>query len=701
VVRRVGPWSSAGAPQREAMPTEEPEPPDEAPSPGAVDGSPPGPTNGARRFRLACLAGGLVGLLPHLALLTGGGFSERNLLGGFYDAQAHSLLDLRWDVPAEALSVEAFVVHGKAYTYFGPTPALLRLPVAALTDRFDGRLTAASLLLAAIVTVVALADLAWRVRRLVAGERPAGGGELLGFAAFSFLLAAGSSLLFLSSAPVVYHEAIAWGVALALGADAALLAYLARRRPSALAAASVLATLAVLARPSVGLGPVLALGFLLAADLLGVVRAGRGSARPHPLGPLAVAAVVPVVLYAAVNLAKFDSVFGVPWRAQALSQFDPARQAFLRDSGGSLFGPEYAPTTLLQYVRPDALSLNRSFPWLDFPGPADRLFDVPFDVIDRCSSLVVTMPWLVLLAVAGTVALVARRSPGARRAAAALWAPGLGALAATPVTVGIAYIASRYLADFVPLLVLPALAGLALLLDRPGPGRRRVLVLGAIVATAVAVPVNAALALQYQGLYGPATREEQRARLVRWQTRADELLPGDQSPTVFRVGRDEPLPTGGRAGELLVVGSCAALYQHDGAAWRPVEQTEEAGRLRVRTRLGAPGRGAAAELLAGGNGGDRRSLTIEIREDGRAVFVLRIGDRTKRGAPVEVPSGDDVVDAVFDRRLNSVAVWVDDRVVVGDTFYGAPDDELRVASSWPAPVTRLPYDAPACQGLGD
>jgi hypothetical protein len=179
---------------------------------------------------LACLAGGLVGLLPHLALLTGGGFSERNLLGGFYDAQAHSLLDLRWDVPAEALSVEAFVVHGKAYTYFGPTPALLRLPVAALTDRFDGRLTAASLLLAAIVTVVALADLAWRVRRLVAGERPAGGGELLGFAAFSFLLAAGSSLLFLSSAPVVYHEAIAWGVALALGADAALLAYLARRR---------------------------------------------------------------------------------------------------------------------------------------------------------------------------------------------------------------------------------------------------------------------------------------------------------------------------------------------------------------------------------------------------------------------------------------------------------------------------------------
>jgi hypothetical protein len=60
-----------------------------------------------------------------------------------------------------------------------------------------------------------------------------------------------------------------------------------------------------------------------------------------------------------------------------------------------------------------------------------------------------------------------------------------------------------------------------------------------------------------------------------------------------------------------------------------------------------------------------------------------------------------VVDAVFDRRLNSVAVWVDDRVVVGDTFYGAPDDELRVASSWPAPVTRLPYDAPACQGLGD
>ena len=66
-----------------------------------------------------------------------------------------------------------------------------------------------------------------------------------------------------------------------------------------------------------------------------------------------------------------------------------------------------------------------------------------------------------------------------------------------------------------------------------------------------------------------------------------------------------------------------------------------------------------------------------------------------------VPTGNEVVDAVFDRRLHGVAVWVDDRVVVGETFYGALDDDLRVSPSWPAPVTRLPIDAPACEGLGD
>jgi hypothetical protein len=58
-----------------------------------------------------------------------------------------------------------------------------------------------------------------------------------------------------------------------------------------------------------------------------------------------------------------------------------------------------------------------------------------------------------------------------------------------------------------------------------------------------------------------------------------------------------------------------------------------------------------------------------------------------------------VVDAVFDRRLNAVDVEVGDEVVLGDSFYGAPDDEVRVSPDWPAPVELLPGGTRACDGL--
>ncbi len=671
-----------------------------ATTPPATSTAVPTRADGRRRYRRASLLGGLVALVPNVALLVGGGFFRRSFLGGFYDAQAHSLLDLRWDVPADVLSVEAFVVHGKAYMYFGPTPALLRLPVAAVTDRFDGRLTSLSLLLALVVALVATTELGWRVRRLLRGDAPVAAADAWAAGAATCLVGAGSVLLLLDSAPVVYHEAIAWAVALALAADVCLLAFVTDRGGRALAAAVALATAAVLARPSVGLGPVLALGLLATAEGVRFVRSGDRARTLRPVLTLAAAAALPVALYAAVNLAKFDTPFGVPWRAQALSQVNAPRQAFLRESGGSLFGAKYAPTALLQYVRPDALSVDRSFPWIDFPGPAVRLFDVPFDVVDWSSSLPATMPWLVALAVLGSIVLV-RRSEVGRSAARAMWAPVLGAVLAVPVTLGIAYIAGRYLADFLPLLVLLGLVGLHDLLRQRERRWARV-GLGAVGALGLAaVAVNLALAMQFQGVYGPETGENQRSRFVRSQTAVNDLLPGDQSAEVRRLGLDDRLPDEAEPADLVVVGECAALYQYNGRSWRPVEQTPDTGRLVVRTRLRAPGPGRSAELITGGQGTDARSLSVELGTDGRATFVLRFSGRTFRGTPIEVPGGTAVVDADFDRRLHSVAVRVDGRPAVDGVFYVAPDDGLRVAPSWPAAAELQAGATPACDGLGD
>jgi hypothetical protein len=150
-----------------------------------------------------------------------------------------------------------------------------------------------------------------------------------------------------------------------------------------------------------------------------------------------------------------------------------------------------------------------------------------------------------------------------------------------------------------------------------------------------------------------------------------------------------------------VIGECAALYQYNDGAWRPVEQTPEVGRVRLRTDLHAPGPGSSAELLVGGQGDARSSLVVEVRDDGRLVFVLRTVGGTARGTPVDVDAGTAVVDADFNRRLYGVEVEADDRVVVTAVLYAALDDVIEVSPDWPGPVELLPNDAPACEGLGD
>ncbi len=70
----------------------------------------------------------------------------------------------------DSLGIEGFVIDGRTYMYFPPFPAMLRVPVLIVTDRFDGRLTTVSMLLAWIVLAVATATLFWNVRMLVRPE---------------------------------------------------------------------------------------------------------------------------------------------------------------------------------------------------------------------------------------------------------------------------------------------------------------------------------------------------------------------------------------------------------------------------------------------------------------------------------------------------------------------------------------------------
>ena len=124
----------------------------------------PAPLESRRRYTVASLWGLAIGFVPFLYVLWNGRLDPLRAaiprgapgasLSAVYDLQARALFHGSWDVPKGVLGFEAFVVHGRHYTYFGPFASFLRMPILALTDTFDGRLTAPSMLLAWIVTAV-------------------------------------------------------------------------------------------------------------------------------------------------------------------------------------------------------------------------------------------------------------------------------------------------------------------------------------------------------------------------------------------------------------------------------------------------------------------------------------------------------------------------------------------------------------------
>ena len=122
----------------------------------------------------------------------------RTKLGRFYDAQAHSLLQGHWYVDPNVAGIEGYDVKGHAQIYFGPVPAVVRMPLVAIASRFDGRLTRVSLLLAELLLIVALARLTVWVGRFLLGNRPRGPG-LAFLAAVNVLAIATSVPLLLTS----------------------------------------------------------------------------------------------------------------------------------------------------------------------------------------------------------------------------------------------------------------------------------------------------------------------------------------------------------------------------------------------------------------------------------------------------------------------------------------------------------------------
>ena len=637
-----------------------------------------------RTPRARCFTAGAIGAAPAVLIFAWFAAVGRldlfrgETLGDFYEVQARSWLHRRWDAGPGDYFIERFNVNGRIFTYFGPAPALLRVPFVLFTRSLDGRLSRVSMILAFAILLGAATAITWQARRVLRGGGMPTRAALVATGGFVFVCGCGTTALFLAAKTWVYSEAILWGAAMAVTSFAFLIAYLLDGKTWLLVGAGATATLSFLSRGSVGIGPVAALGILLGTRVVAWAWGRlRGTDRPNPLRflglgpsgdnrrwwPVAVAFAVPVILYAYVNHVKFGTFFGTPpYELQDELAARPSRVAALAANDGSLFGIHYAPTIALAYLRPDAITIDRLFPWVSFAGPPTIVGDATFEAANFSAAVTVTSLVFTVLVALGLWAAVraprvvddAGSTDAPQPTASVFRVPILGAAFGCVGMFLLAFIDERYLGDALPLLVVAGALGLwwvAHLLTGRSRTVRTVVIAALVVVAAWSVWATASLTYLEQREFSPLVSRETQAELIDLQLDLHDVLPGGTPSRVVRGG--PTLPEAGRVGTFYVVGDCDGLYWSNGRDWRAIEQTPRTGRVQLRVALDDMPAGTREPLLSAEDDRGASIIWVEHLGDGEVQLdyqwtgtdqtliegvspdVERVGSRTS--APFRVP----------------------------------------------------------------
>lgn len=659
-----------------------------------------------RRWLRGARIGGGIALLLHTWMLTAGTWNllrwERS--AEFHEAQARAILHGSLAMDLRVLGIESFARGANAYMYFGPVPSFYRLPIVSVTRNLDGRLSAISMLVALCVLVPVVIGLAWRMRCRVLGGKSVSRGEVIGAAGLVFLVVGGSSLMYASSRTWVYHEAIHWGAAYTLASYSALLLWMHYGARRFLIWASVLATLAFLTRASVAGGTVVALSVVLvgqvafrvadrmaprlAGSATWLERAGRlvhPRSRPLTSLRLLIAAVaLPVTSYALINWMKFRTLFSVPFERQGFTLLDDDRKAMLAQNGGSLFGWKFLPSNLLQYWRPDMIDISTRFPFIDFPHRRVTLIGNPvYDLVDRTAGIPATMPVLVILAVIGVVGVLRSQ----RATLVDLRPIVIGCAAGTLTVLNIGYIANRYQSDFLPLLVVAALAGAPILTGwlstrgrtvvrgSAGPVVIVVMIVGGLFGTGA----NLALGYTYQRAYSPVTPAYQIAGYLHTQQMVDEWIDDGRLDNVRQGDR---LPERGEYGDIFIVGDCRSMYWSDGmrtnsvklSNWNGVERADGEGAFEATINFERPSETLAMPLFTTTPGPGQRigdTVFVIVNPDSKSFAFGVISEATGNWLGFELSLDYDTpysVRAVLDPRVGILELHVDKRLVLAVGF---------------------------------
>ena len=405
----------------------------------------------------------LLSVVLWLFTMTGGrDIFVKEVLGGAYDSQAEHFLRGDVGIDSAAIGHETMIVNGKVRMYFGPFPALFRVPLNFIYPAGHGKWSRSSGFCAGIIALFAFAGLvrtALRSSPLSSRARNwIGNACMIGFAL-------GSPLLLLLGNLSIYDEAIIWGFAWSVAA----LYFACRSRTTegaaltrSLLAFSFCAGAALLSRATFG-AP-----FILIAPLLAIRLFHR-----QPIRNI-IALLLPLgtafVFYLFLSYARFGDFSGMNMRYN----INPVQRDFAVKHG--LFRIERVPYSFADYFVLRSPKLQREAPFLkanrkDYHH--ENLYVMPFT--ETYSSLLWSSSWILLGAVIG-VAMLLRPggADGVDRAIAAIF------LLQVIVILSFMGLAQRYLSELFPFLIFTFLIFL-----RPGKiaFQLRYLLIGLVVVS--------------------------------------------------------------------------------------------------------------------------------------------------------------------------------------------------------------------------
>jgi len=343
----------------------------------------------------------MVCAIPFLWMLTYGHWSlfEAENFGEFYDYQALSILQNHLDVPLGCLNGEAFIYNGHVFGYWGPTPAIIRIPFVLLDIGF-GSLSK----LFTLVAYLCILLLSYLILTVIYFFINRNNNKILSnWAVFTVVvnLGLGSTLYFLSSRSFIYHEALIWGMFFCLFTILSSLNYLYINNISWIYLGLISAFFAHFSRPPAGL---MAFGFLCSSVLyVFIYRIIQNNSRIHnfiislKLFKHSILVVIISILSISslglLSYIKFHDITVCPVRLNL--QYTPER---LSKFNNKLFHLSNIRNNFELYVYRSSLTIHSKFPYIRFQR--NVLINTPearMDLVEKTASIVWSMPLFTIL----------------------------------------------------------------------------------------------------------------------------------------------------------------------------------------------------------------------------------------------------------------------------------------------------------------